>query len=163
MNTDQDTVKAAILSGRVITGAMIMGMATFGVVVLVLGDQMVSQPSLGWILVGVVALLAFADSVFYLLFRAMVVRGAKANRDQGGDTAAATEALARRYSTLVILRAGMVEMAGLAGLAFLLITGQKLLWAAPAIAIVLLVAGLPSRTRFDAFVQEVTGSNPYSG
>jgi hypothetical protein len=162
MNTDQDTVGTAILSGKIITGAMIVGVAVFGVVVLVLGDRMVSQPSLGWVLVGVVASVAFAFSIFYLFFRATVVRAARASRERSGEAREPTRALAQTYNTLVLIRAGLVEAVGLVGLVSLLITGQKLLWAAPAIAIVLLAAGLPSRSRFDAFVQEVTGSNPYS-
>ena len=105
----------------------------------------------------------FSRIQWLMFFRAVVVRAARANAERGGEMAASTGTLVQRYNTLVIIRAGMVEMVGLAGLAFLLITGQKLLWAAPAIAIVLLAAGLPSRSRFDAFVQEVTGSNPYSG
>lgn len=163
MNADQDTVKGVILSGRIISGAMIVGMVTFGMVVLVLGERVASQASLGWVFVGVVALSTLAFLVAYPLFRATIVRAAKAQCEQSGQTGMPTGSIARVYAQLVIIRAAMAEGVGLAGLVFLLITGQKLLWAAPVIAIVLLAAGLPSRSRFDSFAQEVTGVNPYGG
>ena len=163
MNEGQETVRGVILMGRIISGAMIVGVAAFGVVVLVLGDRVASQASLGGLFVGILGLVALAFLVVYSVFKAVVVRTARSQCEQSGGKALPLGALARAYAPLVIIRAAMAEGVGLAGLVFLLITGQQLLWAAPVIAIIILVAALPSRSRFDSFVQEVTGVNPYAG
>lgn len=163
MDSDKETVNGVILTGRMISGAMIVGVAMFGVVVLILGDSVASQRSLGGLFLGILGLIAPAFLVVYAVLRAVMVRAAKSQCRQGGGMEMSLEALARVYAPLVIIRAAMAEGVGLAGLVFLLITGQKLLWAAPVMAIIILVAALPSRSRFDSFVQEVTGTNPYVG
>ncbi|MGQ9651514.1 MAG: hypothetical protein ACUVXJ_15515 [Phycisphaerae bacterium] len=42
MNSDEETVNGVILTARIISGAMIVGVATFGVVVLILADSVAS-------------------------------------------------------------------------------------------------------------------------
>ena len=163
MDSDDETVKGVILTARIISGAMIAGVATFGVVVLLLGNVVASQPSLGGLFMGILGLIAPAFLVAYVVLRGVMVRAARSQCEQSGGVGMSLEALARAYAPLVIIRAAMAEGVGLAGLVFLLITGQKLLWVAPVVAIIILVAALPSRSRFDSFVQEVTGTNPYVG
>ncbi|MGQ9651513.1 MAG: hypothetical protein ACUVXJ_15510 [Phycisphaerae bacterium] len=112
---------------------------------------------------GILGLFAPAFLVVYAVLRAVMVRAARSQCKQGGAMGMSLESLARVYAPLVIIRAAMAEGVGLAGLVFLLITAQKVLWVAPVIAIIILVATLPSQSRFDSFVQEVTGTNPYVG
>ncbi len=149
---------------RIIIGAMMFGEISFAVVVVLVGGivGMSDETSLRWVLLGVLGGLAAVMIGAYPLVRALLIRSARATYEKAGGGEAASESVLRSFATATLIRSAMAESLGLAGLTFLLVTGLKLFWLAPAASVLFLMIGLPSQQKLDDFVREVTGSNPYS-
>ena len=156
--------KTSLPQLRVVFIAMIFGEISFAVVVLFVGGmvEMSDDRLLRWLLPAVLGFLAVGMIGAYPLVRALLVKSAKARYEQAGDSEAAMGSVLQSFATATLIRSAMAESLGLAGLVFLLVTGMKVFWFAPAVSLVLLAAGMPSQGKSDDFVQEVTGSNPYS-
>ncbi len=147
---------------RVVIGAMVFGIVSFGVVVFFVGRTMTHQPSLSWVFSGVLGLLGATELAVYPLVRAGLVKAAKSRYEESGGGEAATGPVVQAFLSLSMIRAAMAEGFGLAGLVFLLVTGFTPLWLAPIISILFLIVSMPSQGSVDDFVRDVTGSNPYS-
>lgn len=147
---------------RIVIGAMVFGIASFAVVVLVVGRTMTPDPSLTWVFCGVLGFLAVTEMPAYLVVRAGLVRTARSRYEQSGGGQDAGARVAQSFFTLSLIRAAMAEGFGLAGLVFLLLTGFAPLWLAPIISLALLIFGMPTQSKLDEFVREVIGSNPFA-
>lgn len=151
---------------KLVIGAMIFGEVSFAVVVAFLAGSMggLSEDGerLRWILLGVLAAVGASFLAAFPLVRAALVRSARQKHSQAGAEQEATAAIAQSFFTATLIRSAMAESFGLAGLVFLLVTGHPLFWAAPALSIALLLAGMPSQARVDDFIREVKETNPYS-
>jgi hypothetical protein len=162
MNTENPAVRNRLTQVRLVIGAMAMGVVSFAVVVFLVGRTMPGNPSLGWTLLGALGLLGAGELGAYPLIRAGIVKSAKARYEQGPTGDEGVAGVVQSFSTATLIRAAMAEGFGLAGLAFLLVTGLTVLWFAPLISLAFLVTTLPTDERMSRFVGDVTGTSPYA-
>jgi hypothetical protein len=77
--------------------------------------------------------------------------------EAGPDRDAREAALLPHFFSLTLITMAMLEGLAFLGLVFLMLTGEWWLLVAPLAAIALAVPFAPTRGRFDAFMQEVSG------
>lgn len=146
---------------RIIVLAMTTGLVLFTTVALAIDGRMAS-PELSRVLLPVLGLLGVSEIGAYVFLRTATWTSI---RRQIADKPAADAELviAGGYRTLVLIRSAMIEGWGLFGVVSLMLTGHRTVLAAPVLAIVLLVANLPTRDRLADCITRMTDRNPYAG
>ncbi len=147
---------------QIIVVAMAGGILAFGVVVLVLGSRMGPHADIAKTLVPVLALVAAGEAGAYLVLRTVFDKQARQQLEAAADQQAAQARALPIFQTLVLIRSAMAESMGLFGLVIVMVSGVKLVFLAPGLAIALLLLGFPTQDKLDAFVAKATGRNPYS-
>lgn len=144
-DAEQRQVTAALLTLRIIAGALIMGVATFAAVTIFLVND---NPNDDWSLL---FWLALGGTVLAIIMSqvmtAMVSRGA-VTRDITVEKALAI------YSQRVIVGMAILEGAAFFTLVIFLIEGQWLLLAATALLVVLMFIKFPSRGGLVRWIEE---------
>ncbi|HEX8875960.1 MAG TPA: hypothetical protein VF777_04370 [Phycisphaerales bacterium] len=169
MNDSNSTTEGVsnILVLRVVCFALCLGVAVFGAVAIMLTNEQ-SSPAfenkaltqqatdLGRMLTPAVFVLGFTMlAAWPFVRRAHHATGRRVW--QSSDPVEVKERkLFNGYSVLSILRAALAEGFGLFGVVTFFLTAQWITLAAPAIAIALIVATMPSQARYERFLASVT-------
>ena len=82
MVSGRSELKLNLAQLRTVIGAMMFGIVSFAVVVIIVGRTMTPNPSLGWILCGFLGLLGAAELGAYPLIRAGFVKMAKSRHER---------------------------------------------------------------------------------
>ncbi len=160
MNQELD---GAIRSLQIVVAAMMMGIVSFGVVVLVVGPSLQPNPALAKVLLSVLGLVGLAEILVDSVLRMIVLGKLRSRLEQTKSIEEAEREALPAWQTLTLIRCAMAESFGLFGLVVALVTGAKLASIAPVIALVLLALGFPARWRLTALASSLTGHNPYAG
>jgi len=141
-------------NARVIVLALALGIVLFtGVVVcLRLSGEPATNPEIGQLLLLVIGALAVANTSVYFVLRKSFVARAQAAKGEALELLK-HDAVPPQLLTLTILGAALAEGVGLLGVVALLLGAPWFALAAPALAVVLIVAQLPSRERFERVVR----------
>jgi len=138
----------------VILLALVLGIATFAsvVVFLRLSSEREFDPSVGQLLLMTLGVLAVAELPVYFLLRRQFLARARAMRDE------ALELLRQGLTpqplfSLTIVGAAMVEGLGLLGVLAVLLGAPLYALAAPALAVLLILAQFPTRERLEQAVR----------
>ncbi len=135
-----DALAEAIFKLRIVAGALVFGVATFGAIAyfLVRGDGFTADSSLQTPLIGALGAIVIG---LFLAYPA-IQKGLIKKSDEGPVEVGA---FVSAYSTLVVVRSAMIESIGLFGGVIYLLTAHSLGLLAIVCSIALLLARLPSR------------------
>lgn len=138
----------------VILLALVTGIVTFSVIVVVLrlSGERELDPAVGRSLLMLLAVMAVAEIPAYLLLRRQFLARARAMKDE------ALELLGRGLApqplfNLTVVGAAMVEGLGLLGVVAVLVGAPLYALAAPALAVALILAQIPTRARYEQAVR----------
>lgn len=152
-------VGAVLRPPRLIVAAMFMGVLAFGAVSMFLvgTGRLRADPQLGTVLLLVLAIAVVSSIPVQLTVRrAMVGHARREWHGSSADSAALTR-LAGRFVALTIVVGAQAEGVSLFGVVVYLVAGVPWALVAPALGLLFLVALFPTRSRFGAFVSDVTG------
>lgn len=158
-----------ILVLRVLCFALCFGVAVFGAIAIVLTNERNSPAfsngvltkqaiDLSRLLTPAVLLLGFTMLAAWPLIRRGHIATGRRVWQSPDPVDARERKLFNGYSVLSILRAALAEGFGLFGVVTFFLTAQWIALVAPAVAIGLIVATMPSQERYERFLQSVTGS-----
>lgn len=157
---DQDLDKQ-INALRLIIGAMAAGLIVFGTVTLAIGERM-SDPGLAKLLLPVLAVLGTSEFIAYGVLRMATLNALRKDILSLAPAEVEIRALGT-FCTLTLIRSAMAESFGLFGIVIVMVTGIKLVFAAPLLSLILLALGFPSRQKISDFIDTLTGRNPFAG
>jgi len=123
-------------------------MTAFAVVAVALDEQIADRPDLAPLLLLVLALLAVGDLVAYLAIRRSMMGRVRRLLDQGSEPTGLTQYLV----SLWIIPAAMAEGLGLLAIVIFLLTGNAIVLAAAAVALLILLGLFPTRDRVAQFL-----------
>jgi hypothetical protein len=144
------------MTGKILVGAMVMGMVMLVVVSAYLIDQKQfhTQPQ-AMLLYAALGLWPACALVAMLMGGVLRKQAGTAWREgSSGDT----EALAPKYLVMTIVRAALMEGPGLFGAVVFLLTGEVIALSVTALSLVGLALLFPTEDRYQAFVRDVTSA-----
>jgi hypothetical protein len=146
----------AMMTNQVLVAALMTGMVMFAAVaagLVVTGTFEPDMTEMAGLLLGLVGALWLGSAAGAYFAGAAAVQKARRQWSAGrGDDA---WELLPRYSSLLILRAGLLEGPGLFGIVGFLLTGQWLGLAAAGLSLIGMLAIFPTADRFLAFASRV--------
>lgn len=155
-----------VRSLQIIVGAMMAGLAMFGIVVLIVGSAMEPDSQMAGILLAVLGAMGAMEVVGYLVLRMVLVGKLRGFLNQPIGQAAqppdAEQYALSAWFTLTLIRSAMAEGWGLFGGVIALVTGSAMGLAAMVIALMPLATGFPTQDRLTQFTSDITGRNPYA-
>ena len=157
MPANQLTARLRVL--KLIIAAMTGGLFAFAVIVVVLATSgsMEAHLDLAPIMMIVLCGLAVCEAVGYVVLRQGIIAKTRGFLRTHSDFGAPAAAIANAFATLTIVAGAMLEGLGLFGAVIVLVTGDELALAAPAVAILLLLAFvLPNEEKARNFVAKIT-------
>ena len=150
-----------LLTLQMIVGALAMGVALFAAVALVIdvaGPE--ADPELANVLLAVLASMAVALIPVYFLVRRSFLsaaRGQLAQREDRGRPGRGAElTIPEPIRILTIIGAALAESVGLFGTVIYMVTKAQLALIAPAVALVAILACMPTRGRLEALLESLT-------
>jgi hypothetical protein len=149
-------------TGKVIIAAFLMGLVSFGIVVLILGpgvrkNQPSVDPQLPIILGAVMGGMLVLACIFGLgVMSAVLLSQAKAAWDRRTTTEEGAMGVARIYLTRTILRGAMFEAPGLLGGVITLLTGSWIGLCGVVASILLLLGIFPTKAGMQKFFEAAT-------
>lgn len=158
-----------ILVLRVLCFALCFGVAVFAAIATVLTNERGSPAfsngaltqqaiDLGRLLTPAVFVLGFSMLAAWPLVRRGHVATGKRVWQSPDPVDVRERKLFNGYSVLCVLRAAMAEGFGLFGVVTFFLTAQWIALAAPAVALAIIVATMPSQSRYERFLASVTGT-----
>jgi DMSO reductase anchor subunit len=148
---------------RLVVVVMLASLVTFGVIASIIGPRISQDPALARVLLPAAVLLAVTELTAYLVLRKITLAKVGGQLSQDISLAEAEAALFPAWQTLNLIRSAMLEGIGLFGVVIAMVTGVKAAFVVPAVAVILLLAGFPTRGRLQSLAAGMTGRNPYSG
>jgi len=144
-------VDQAVRQTQVIVGALAAGVALLTLVFLVggLGSEQ-ADGQLARILLMTVGMLALLNTSAYFVLRGYLMNRLRERR-------VPPESMPAEYRSFVVIRSALVEAVALFGAVIYLVTAVEIALVIPFAGVVLLVAQMPTRERFEAFCAEVRG------
>jgi hypothetical protein len=97
--------------------------------------------------------------VLVMLLPGLLAKQARKLWEARADDEMAMRRVYQGFMSVSILQAALLEGPGLLGAVATMLTGNALLLLAPGLAVVFLAALFPRRSRFDRWVEEVTGES----
>jgi hypothetical protein len=156
----EDTTSAPPLAPvRLIVLVMIAGQVMFGAVSLILAPIQPDPDGMEQILLIALATLVIAALMASLVLGAVVVAPLRRDTQKSSDP----QAVFGAFNTLTLIRAALYEGFGLFGVVVYLLVAGKPALAAPALAVILLVLGMPTQEKFHRFRGSISNTNPYAG
>jgi len=143
-----------------IVGALAMGVALFAAVALVIdvaGPE--ADPELANVLLAVLAFMAVGLIPVYFLVRRSFLSAAREQlaqrEDRGRPGRGAELTIPEPIRILTIVGAALAESVGLFGTVIYMVTKAQLALIAPAVALVAILAGMPTRGRLEALLESL--------
>ena len=150
-----------LLTLQMIVGALAMGVALFAAVALVIdvaGPE--ADPELANVLLAVLAFMAVGLIPVYFLVRRSFLsaaRGQLAQREDRGRPGRGAElTIPEPIRILTIIGAALAESVGIFGTVIYMVTKAQLALIAPAVALVAILACMPTRGRLEALLESLT-------
>ncbi|MBU0638306.1 MAG: hypothetical protein KKB50_05530 [Planctomycetes bacterium] len=154
---DTQTGKALRVA-QIVIGAMIVGLGAFAAIIMLLqAPPSDLQPQTVTVLLLGLAGLGGTQLVAYFFLRRALWRSARQAFEEANDRPIPVAALFQRLFLLTLVSAALAETFGMFGLVVYSGTRVWLALIAPALALLALVALLPTPDRFARFVEDVTG------
>jgi len=146
---------------RLIIPAMAMGVIIFAAIVifLITGGSMSTDPEPANLLLLVLAAFAVTELAAYVVVRKVVAGNLRRRWLGRAVEDVPSEELVKWFQTLTLVGAALAEGLSLFGLVILLITGNWLAIAAPAIGLLLIARNFPTRDKFNRFAGSITGQH----
>ena len=143
-------------NARLIVLALVLGIVIFAglVVFLRLSSDTALNPEVGKLLLVVIGGLAVSNSVVYFLLRKSFVARAQEAKAEALELLK-QDAMPPQLFSLTIIGAALAEGVGLLGVVAVLLGAPWFALAAPAVAVVLMVAQLPTREKLERVVRGV--------
>lgn len=130
---------------------MVVGLIAFAIVAVAVEEQIADQTDLTPVLLLVLALWVLGDLIAYLILRRFMTPGIRRLLDEGGESSGLTE----RLKVLWIISAAMAEGVGLLAIVIFLLTGNAIVLAAAAVAMLILLSLFPTRDRVAQFLSRL--------
>jgi hypothetical protein len=148
----------------IIVGAMVLAVVSFGVVSLVVGPVILEEKAQARLLLVLLGVVGVLEIVGFMIARAILTGRLRrtCEEDAGSPPAGAADPFPVFFS-LTLIRSALCEGFAMFGLAIVLLHGEKIALGAAAIALLVLIAGMPTESRYRRFVEDVPGGNPYAG
>jgi hypothetical protein len=146
---------------RLMIPAMAMGVIIFAAIVifLVAGWRMNTDPTLENPLLLALAALAVMEIVVYVVMRKVITGNLRRRWLGHAAEDVPADELAKCFQTLTLVGAALAEGLSLFGIVTLLITGNWLAIAAPAVGLLLIALHFPTRDKFNRFAGNATGQH----
>jgi hypothetical protein len=144
---------------KVIIAVMAGGLFTFTVIVVVLvtGGSMETHVDLAPLMMIVLGGLAACEAIGYVVLRQGIIAKTRGFLRTHSDFGEPSAAIGNAFAMLTIVAGAMLEGLGLFGAVIVLVTGEDLALAAPAVAILLLLAFvLPNEEKARNFATRMT-------
>ncbi len=143
---------------KIATLGMASGIVTFGavVVLLVTGGMVQKKPESMKILLPIAAAATVGAAMGYVVVRQARVSQLRRLREAGEPADRVTTGCVATYRALTLIGSAMAEGIGLFGLISVLLTGVLAGLVLPALAVLVILAQLPSHDRLQAFVSQIT-------
>ena len=148
-----------LTTGKIVVGAMAMGIIAFAVVVVVLvrGGAVAPQMDDAKLLLAALAAVAVPAIPIYLVLRQAFVKKLREKHGNAADKDLPIEELAKQYFALTIIGGALVEGPSLFAIVIVLLTGNLASLVVPALGLIAFALLLPTQERFDSFVESVIG------
>ncbi len=156
-----DKLHPSLQNLRLIIPAMALGVIIFAAIVifLVAGGRMNTHPTLENPLLLALVALAVMEVVAYIVIRKVITGNLRRRWLGHAAEDVPPDELAKWFQTLTLVGAALAEAPSLFGLVILLITGNWLAIAAPAIGLLLIALHFPTRDKLNRFAGNVTGQH----
>ena len=156
-----DQLDRQVLVQQVIVAMMMTGVVAFGAIVLLILPGRTTSPEMANLLLPVLGVLAVGELVAYGVIRGVVLGNVRRQIEQGPSAPGNEGKALVAGQTLTLIRSAMAESVGLFGVVIVLISGNRLALVGPALALVIMALGFPTRNKLADLVSNLTGRNPY--
>lgn len=156
-----DKLHPELQSMRVVVSAMAVGVIMFAAIVvfLIASGRMTGDPTLQNPLLLALLAVAVMEIVAYVVVRKLITDKLRRRWLSQETEELPADDPAKSYQAITLIGAAMAEGWSLFGLVVLLITGNWLAIAAPAIGVVLIALHFPTRDKCNRFAGNVTGQH----
>ncbi len=138
-------------TGQILVFAMLAGIVAFGGVVMAIGPTGGEEPPDATVLLIALAAVAVTEIPAFVVIRMGIVGNLKKRHGSRAAGDPIPDEIVNAHMVLTLIGGAMAEGVGLFGLVIVLLTGNWLAMIAPALAIVILAAFIPSRAKIERF------------